>query len=49
MGGVEFNGELTEDQTLEIIDKVTGKPASIQLSAGMTSIDYHADKHGTGW
>jgi len=34
VGSVEFNGELTEDQTLEIIDKVTGKPASIQLSAG---------------
>ena len=34
VGSVEFNGELTEDQTLEIIDKVTGKPALIQLSAG---------------
>ncbi len=34
IGSVEFEGELNQDQTLEIIDKVTGKPASIQLSAG---------------
>ena len=34
IGSVEFEGELNQDQTLEIIDKVTGKPALIQLSAG---------------
>ncbi len=34
VGSVEFGGVLGDDQTLEIIDKVTGKPARIELSAG---------------
>ncbi len=34
VGDVEFNDVLSEDQVLEIVDKVTGKPTRIQLSAG---------------
>ena len=33
-GSVEFTGALFTDQTLELLDKVTGKPAKIDLVAG---------------
>ena len=33
-GSVEFSGTLSEDQTLELLDKVTGKPAKVDLAAG---------------
>ncbi|MEE3259910.1 MAG: flagellar filament capping protein FliD [Candidatus Latescibacterota bacterium] len=34
LGSVEFSGQLVADQTLELLDKVSGKPASIALAAG---------------
>ena len=33
-GSVEFTGALSTDQTLELLDKVTGKPAKIDLVVG---------------
>ena len=33
-GSIEFTGALSEDQTLELLDKVTGKPAKIDIAAG---------------
>jgi flagellar hook-associated protein 2 len=35
---LEVNGNLAEDQLLDIVDKVTGKPAKIELKAG-SSLD----------
>ena len=34
LGSVEFTGTLATDQTLALLDKVTGKPAAISLTAG---------------
>ncbi|MBM81229.1 MAG: hypothetical protein CMJ78_11630 [Planctomycetaceae bacterium] len=38
LGSVEFTGELDEDQTLKLLDSVTGKPALVELAAG-SSLD----------
>ncbi len=34
LGSVEFTGALSGDQTLELLDNVTGQPAKIDLAAG---------------
>ncbi len=39
LGSLEIDGVLVGDQTLEIIDKITGKPAIIELSDGLSLDD----------
>lgn len=38
-GDADFTGSLTEDKTLRIVDKATGKPADVVLRAGSTLND----------
>ena len=39
LSSAEINGTLATDETLELVDKVTGKPAKIELNAGSTLDD----------